>query len=196
MYIDKNKDYVIGSFRFRNFINLNSNEKLMILKERNHPDVKKWMFTNNDILEEDHICFINSLKNRNDAFYWLIERNGMAIGVLSIVKCDYDKGEGESGYYLFANYQKSGFGLELHYAYKKLFFNTFSFKRLLGHIQVGNDNSYYLTAFFGGKKNGIIEIDNQKYYDMYTDKEQFLNVLPDKLASRFIKFLKTSPKRL
>ena len=91
MQIDKSKDYKILSYTFRNFINLTFREKRMVLHERNHPDVKKWMFTNEDIREKDHLRFIDSLVDRNDAFYWLVERDDVPVGVLSIVHCNYEK---------------------------------------------------------------------------------------------------------
>ena len=86
MLIDKEKDYQVASFTYRNFINLSEEDKLMILRERNHPDVKKWMFTNEDIKEESHLAFINGLKKRDDAYYWLMLRECKPIGVL-IISC-------------------------------------------------------------------------------------------------------------
>ena len=142
MQIDKSKDYKILSYTFRNFINLTFREKRMVLHERNHPDVKKWMFTNEDIREKDHLRFIDSLVDRNDAFYWLVERDDVPVGVLSIVHCNYEKNEGESGYYLFSAQQDSGIGLELQYAYKKFFFETVGVENLPGHILYGNTTDY------------------------------------------------------
>ena len=79
MQIDKNRTYQAGPYTYRNFITLSLEEKLMILRERNHPDVKKWMFTKEDITEEDHLAYIEGLKNRDDAYYWLMERDGVPV---------------------------------------------------------------------------------------------------------------------
>ncbi len=194
MFIDKNKEYCVDSFKFKNFINLDIKEKLMILRERNHPNVKKWMLTHDDIKEEDHLRFIDSLNCRNDSFYWLIEKDNIGIGVLSIVKCDYNKEEGETGYYLFSDYQTAGFGLELQYAYKKLFFLEFGFNNLPGLIRMGNNTAYLMTVFFGGIEDGIIELNGQKYLKMHTPKQNFINICGDKITSKFVKFLKHSQK--
>ena len=84
MQIDKNRDYQVGPYTYRNFITLTLEEKLMILRERNHLDVKKWMFTKEDISEEGHLAYIEGLKTRDDAYYWLMLRDGKPVGVLSI----------------------------------------------------------------------------------------------------------------
>lgn len=194
MHIDKTKDYVIDNYRYRNFVKLAMEEKLMILKERNHPDVKKWMFTDEDIQQEVHLKFVDSLNDRNDSFYWLVERNSVPVGVVSLVKCDYEREEGEPGYYLFAEYQDSGIGLEFQYAYKNLFFREFGLNRLPGHIQYGNTSAYLMTAFLGGEEDGIVQINDVKYLEMHTPKSRFLDVGSDKLASRFVKYIKTHKK--
>ena len=158
MQIDKNRDYQLGPYTYRNFINLSLDEKLMILRERNHPDVKKWMFTEDDIKEENHLAYIEGLKNCDDAYYWLMEREGKPVGVLSIIHCDFEKEEGEPGYYLFASEQESGYGLEMQYYYKKFFFDVLGLQNLFGHLLSGNTNAYLMTCFFGAVKDGEMTI--------------------------------------
>lgn len=194
MFIDNTIDYTVLSYRFRNFINLTKVDKLMILRERNHPDVKRWMVTNEDIKEEDHLNFIDSLTKRTDAYYWLIEREGLPIGVLSIIHCNYDKSEGETGYYLFHSQQDTGVGLEFQYIYKKFFFEVLGIENLPGHILYGNTSAYQLTAFFGGVEDGETLINGQKYLIMHTPKENFQKVNPNKLTSQFVKFIKRNKK--
>lgn len=193
MLIDKEKDYQVASFTYRNFINLSEEDKLMILRERNHPDVKKWMFTNEDIKEESHLAFINGLKKRDDAYYWLMLREGKPIGVLSIIHCDFQKEEGEPGYYLFAAEQDSGIGLEMQFCYKKFFFETLGMKNLFGHILYGNTNAYLMSCFFGAVKDGEMTEDGRHYLLMHTPKENFERIVPDKLIMQFVKYVKANP---
>lgn len=193
MFIDKNIDYQVGDFCFRNFLHLNNSELLMILKERNHPNVKKWMVSKDDITKEEHIEFVNGLKSRDDAYYWLIYHNDKPVGVLSLIHCDYDKEEGEAGYYLFNSYQDEGIGLDLHYNYKKFFFEYLHLKNLPGRILWGNTNAYQISKFFGAELDSVKEIDNRKFIFMHTSKDAFLSVPSEKLTSRFINFIKTNP---
>lgn len=183
--------YQIGDYVYRNFVTLSKEELLMILRERNHPDVKKWMFTTDDIKESEHLAYAESLKNRDDCFYWLVEYKGVAIGVLSLVHIDYEKEEGEAGYYLFSSHQNSGIGLDMQYHYKKLFFDYFKIKNLPGEILWGNTNAYLMSLFFGAEVDGCIERNGRKYIVMHTAKEQFDAIIPEKLTSKFIKYIKS-----
>ena len=46
-----------------NFINLNLEQKKMILEWRNNPDIKIWMYNQDEIKLENHLSFIENLKN-------------------------------------------------------------------------------------------------------------------------------------
>lgn len=193
MLIDKFKTYAIGEFTYRNFVTLSRDELLKVLKERNHPDVKKWMYTNDDIQEKDHLSFVEGLKTRNDAYYWLMAYKGEPIGVLCLIHVDYELEQGEPGYYLFASQQNSGIGLDMQYNYKKLFFTHFGLRNLPGNILWGNTNAYLMSMFLGAVSDGTIEHDGRKYIVMHTPRENFELIDDHKLTSRFIKYIKTHP---
>lgn len=193
MLIDKYKDYVVGDYTFRNFVNLSKDELLMILRERNHPDVKKWMFTIEDIQEKDHLEYAEHLKTRDDAFYWLIMHKDEPIGVLSLLHCDYNKEEGVTGYYLFASQQDSGIGLDMQFHYKKFFFDILEVKNLPGEILWGNTSAYQMSMFFGQVVDGVEIREGRKYIIAHTPKENFDKIEYRKLASQFIKFIKANP---
>lgn len=193
MLIDRNKEYHVGPFTYCNFIILSMDEKLMILRERNHPDVKKWMFTKDDITEKSHLAFIDSLKTRNDAYYWLMKYEGKPVGVLSIIHCDFEKLEGEPGYYLFATEQESGNGLEMQYYYKCFFFNVLGIKKLVGHVLYGNTNAFLMSCFYGAVKVGEITQDGRRYIVVHTSKDSFDKINPVKLISQFVKYVKANP---
>ena len=48
-----------------NFTELNLSEVKMVLKWRNNPDVRKWMYNQDEILLENHLAFIKSLKSKS-----------------------------------------------------------------------------------------------------------------------------------
>ena len=193
MQIDKNRVYQVGPYTYRNFVTLSHDEKLMILRERNHPDVKKWMYTKEDIKEKDHLAYIEGLKTRNDAYYWLMERDEKPVGVLSLIHCNFEKEEGEPGYYLFASEQDGGNGLEMQYYYKKFFFDELNVQRIYGHILYGNTNAYQMACFFGSIKEGEMMEDGRRYLSLYTLKEDFEKISSKKLISQFVKYIKANP---
>ena len=69
-----------------NFIDLELEEKEMILKWRNHPDIRKWMYNQDEIKLEEHLNFIDSLKLRKDKLYFLVKKEDEFIGVIDFTQ--------------------------------------------------------------------------------------------------------------
>ena len=65
-----------------NFIDLIYDEKKMVLEWRNNQNIKKWMYTQDDINLESHLNFIDSLKNSKDKLYFLVKKDNIYIGVI------------------------------------------------------------------------------------------------------------------
>ena len=89
-----------------NFINLEYDEKVMILNWRNHPKIKSVMHNNLDILLDDHLNFIESLKKRDDKKYFLVKENALNIGVIDFI--NITKYEAELG--IYSNPDLKGYG--------------------------------------------------------------------------------------
>ena len=58
------------NIKLLNFIDLKLEEKEMILKWRNHPEIRKWMYNQDEIKLEEHLSFIESLNTKEDKFYF------------------------------------------------------------------------------------------------------------------------------
>ena len=65
-----------------NFIDLSLEEKIMVLGWRNHPEIRKWMYNQDEIKLEEHLNFIDSLKLRKDKLYFLVKKEDEFIGVI------------------------------------------------------------------------------------------------------------------
>lgn len=75
----------MNSIELINFIDLTYEQKEMILNWRNHPKIRKWMYNQNEISLEEHLFFIESLKNSEKKLYFLIKNEGNFIGVIDFV---------------------------------------------------------------------------------------------------------------
>ena len=69
-----------------NFTDLTLDEKKMILSWRNHPNVKQWMYNNNDITIENHLSFIETLKKSKDKQYFVVKHDNEYIGVIDFTE--------------------------------------------------------------------------------------------------------------
>ena len=71
--------------KITDFIDLNLNQKKMVLEWRNHPLIQNVMYNKTQIKLEEHLNFIHSLKNNNTKKYFLIEEDNQSIGVIDFV---------------------------------------------------------------------------------------------------------------
>lgn len=96
-------------YRFRDFCDLNEEEKRFVWEWRNDDNVRKWMYNQGVIPWESHLQFIQGLAHRSDRKYWLVEKENIPIGVIDLV--DNEGGHAEFGYYANPNAKGIGFGL-------------------------------------------------------------------------------------
>jgi len=82
-----------------NFTNLALEEKEMILEWRNHPEIRKWMYNQDEIKLKEHLSFIESLKTRQDKLYFLVKKDDEYIGVVDFYDTDQSTKECEFGLY-------------------------------------------------------------------------------------------------
>ncbi|MBX1886668.1 UDP-4-amino-4,6-dideoxy-N-acetyl-beta-L-altrosamine N-acetyltransferase, partial [Campylobacter peloridis] len=72
------------SLKFKDFINLNDYEKDFVLRWRNDEKIAKFMKNTNIELDE-HLNFINKLKQDNTKKYFLVFENDEPIGVIDFI---------------------------------------------------------------------------------------------------------------
>ncbi len=178
MYIiDKNKPYSQDDFSYHNFIHLSPDEIVMVLNWRNHPSVRKWMLNTNIIEIENHLNFINSLKDREDCYYWLVYRNSEAVGVVSVTNIDNENLSCESGFYLNPERINQGDGFDFTLSFQKLIFMEFKFEHLVGIILKTNKYAIINALFFGAKIIKEVLIADMEYYITYVSKKDFCSNL-------------------
>ncbi|MBE3021953.1 UDP-4-amino-4,6-dideoxy-N-acetyl-beta-L-altrosamine N-acetyltransferase [Campylobacter sp. 7477a] len=88
-----------------NFTDLNEQERMMILAWRNDERVAKFM-KNRSVSQEEHLKFIESLKERGDKRYFLVKEGEIYIGVIDFI--DITKDSCEFG--IYANPKLKGKG--------------------------------------------------------------------------------------
>lgn len=148
--------YNSHGFEFKDFITLTSEEKKMVLEWRNTESVRKWMYNKDVISLENHLGFIESLKNREDRYYWLVTSpKGNYIGVLNVTEVNREKDQAEMGLYL--NPQSNEFGFDFVRECFYFFFNTLQCKHLYCAVDSKNMDAYSIDSFLG------CEFDEKKY---------------------------------
>ncbi|MFT6910008.1 MAG: UDP-4-amino-4,6-dideoxy-N-acetyl-beta-L-altrosamine N-acetyltransferase [Oleiphilaceae bacterium] len=71
-----------GKINLVNFIDMSSEEKKCVLNIRNHPDVRMWMYDSEEISQDEHLKFIESLKDNLTRQYFLVKQTHFILGVV------------------------------------------------------------------------------------------------------------------
>jgi len=90
---NKMTDYKIileefGEIELCNYVNLNKNDKMLVLSMRNHPEIKKWMHNQDNIPNVTHFEFIKSLESKIDRRYFLVKQNNNIMGSINFSEID------------------------------------------------------------------------------------------------------------
>lgn len=161
--IDRNKIYESHGFQFKNFVCLTDEEKIMILKWRNHDNVRRLMVNKEEIPLENHLRFIESLKERTDSYYWLVtDHKGVKLGVLDVIHINDEENVGEIGYYL--NQEELGRGFEFMIESLYFVFTQLKLENNIVTVDVSNKDIVLFNQYIGTTFEGIKEIDGQSFY--------------------------------
>ena len=162
-----NRDgFVVNQFRFKDFTTLSIEEKKMVLDWRNTESIRKWMYNKEEIDLESHIKFIDSLRDRDDRYYWLVtDLNNEHLGVVNVTSVDRDNDRAELGLYLNPDTSMMGFYFVRECYY--FFFCVLNIGKLYCSVDKDNKSAMLLDEFFGCRFTEKKIIDNGTQKDEY-----------------------------
>lgn len=150
-----------------NFTNLNLEEAKMVLEWRNHPNIRKWMYTQDEISLENHLNFINSLKNNSNKLYFLVKKENEFIGVIDF--SDINIQSVEMG--IYANPNLRGFGKILLEIIKDYSFDVLKVKSIFSEVFYSNEKAYQLYKKYNFKEIDAKIVNNKKVICMELTNE-------------------------
>jgi len=158
---NKMTDYKIILERFGevdlcNYVNLNENDKMLVLNLRNHPQIKKWMYSQDNISKKDHLEFIKSLENDIDRCYFLVKQKNNIIGSINFSEIDLPNSV-DFGIYKNPFLQIKGAGRLLESAASQYAFTELGVKKII--LEVYSDNEIAINFY---KKCGFNLIDTKQ----------------------------------
>ncbi|MHA1744153.1 MAG: UDP-4-amino-4,6-dideoxy-N-acetyl-beta-L-altrosamine N-acetyltransferase [Candidatus Heimdallarchaeota archaeon] len=135
-----------------NFINMNEKEARMVLRWRNNPRIRKWMYNSHKISWDEHLEFIKSLKRQNYKFYFLVKWEKEYLGVVYLTRVDWKNKNAYLGIYVAP--EKVGMGKLLGKALLKLVFEFLHLHTLKLEVIKNNFKAITLYKKLGFKKEG------------------------------------------
>ena len=143
-----------------NFTDLSLDEKKMILEWRKHPNIKKWMYTQEDISWENHLKFIDSLTSNKDKLYFVLKENEEYIGVIDF----YNFKDNSCDIGLYQNPNLKGRGQDIVNEICKYAFSCLNLKNIFAEVIISNTKAYDLYHQFGFQ---IVKKLNVKKHNIY-----------------------------
>ena len=141
---------MLSNITLINFTDMTLGEKKMVLSWRNHPDIKRWMYNSDDILLENHMAFIETLKSSADKLYFLVKQEESYIGVIDFTKINRDNDSCEFG--LYVDIELRGAGKLLLETICEYGFKSLKIKKLLAEAFVENEKAISLYKRFNFKE--------------------------------------------
>lgn len=160
---------MLDNLELINFTELTLKEKEMVLSWRNNPEIKKWMYNSDDIILENHLAYIETLKNSTDKLYFLVKDSGEYIGVIDFTNIDKINSSCEFG--LYANMEIKGVGKILMNLICEYAFNSLNVNKLMAEAFVENEKAISLYKRFNFKETAKKIVNNKEVICMELKNE-------------------------
>ncbi|UPT70017.1 MAG: UDP-4-amino-4,6-dideoxy-N-acetyl-beta-L-altrosamine N-acetyltransferase [Flavobacterium sp. JAD_PAG50586_2] len=152
-------------YTFTNFIDLPIEDKKIVLEWRNDENIRKWMYNTDVVLLENHLQFIERLKDDKSKLYFLVRRKNVPVGVVSLI--DIKDTVGDWGYYIAPSLHDKNLGVEFYYYALLYFYRSLKFSKIIGYVLKDNKSANSFSDLFGFTKVlQMKEVGNvsQEYY--------------------------------
>jgi len=132
---------MLKKYKIINIINLKRETQLNVLKVRNELLVRKWMYTENEIKEDEHFSWIESLKNNKKKICLIILTNDLQpVGAMNL---NFDKLNNivEYGCYKSSLHNEKGLINKCLYNVIEYLFNNLGYDKIFSEVIEGNEKS-------------------------------------------------------
>lgn len=137
------------------FTRLDSENATRVLGWRNHEQVRRWMLRDSLITEEEHQCFLDSLRQDPGRRYYLVELRGEPIGVVDFYAINPIEKSCFFGYYLRPDKIGSSLGVALEFIAAEHSLVGMDLNRLFAETMPNNTPAMELHRAFGFENTAI-----------------------------------------
>jgi UDP-4-amino-4,6-dideoxy-N-acetyl-beta-L-altrosamine N-acetyltransferase len=145
----------IGRIHFCPILNVPEDDVEAVRVMRNHPEVRRYMYTDHQILEEEHRNWLNMLKSNQSTEVFVVYRDQQPLGVVSLSKISRQHATSDWAYYLDPEEQGGGVGVLVEYALLEYAFGAVRLQKLNCEVLATNPRVVNLHKKFGFKEEGV-----------------------------------------
>lgn len=137
-------------------IELDEGRQMEVLKIRNEDSVRKWMYTDHIIGENEHLNWLNRLKHdATQIIFAVLDDKNTPLGVVSVIAIDQLHKKANLAYYLTEK-SRGGLGTALEYAIINYIFDGLNIEKLNCETLEGNKTVVHLNKKFFFQEEGFI----------------------------------------
>jgi len=145
-------------------------EDLPVIRSwRNHPEINKYMFSQDEINQEEHLAWFDATEQNELRLLNVYEEAGKIKGFLQLQKTSQESDVYEWGFYISPEAAK-GTGSKMALLALNKIFVEMKGKKVFGHVLAFNLPSIKLHKKFGFYQEGVLRQQhflNEQYYDVY-----------------------------
>ncbi|WP_158261059.1 MULTISPECIES: UDP-4-amino-4,6-dideoxy-N-acetyl-beta-L-altrosamine N-acetyltransferase [Pirellulaceae] len=136
-------------------LEVDSNIQSRVRDIRNEDAVRKWMYTDHFISEDEHLAWLDQLRidSKQRVFVVLNEDNN-PLGAVSVNALDRRHRKSDWAFYLTST-SRGGMGAALEFAFIDFVFDTLALEKLNCEVLEGNDSVVKLHKKFGFVEEGF-----------------------------------------
>jgi len=150
------------SITLKNILTLDEDKQMLVRDIRNEENVRKWMYTDHEVTQQEHLNWIASLaKKSNQAVFVVLDEQETPMGVVSVNDLDKNHKKSDWAYYL-TQAARGGLGSALEFHFINFLFDEFGIEKLNCEVIEGNDAVVKLHKKFlfleeGFRRSNIIK---------------------------------------
>jgi UDP-4-amino-4,6-dideoxy-N-acetyl-beta-L-altrosamine N-acetyltransferase len=137
------------------FVDINLQEKEMVLSWRNDESIKKWMYDGDDILLDNHLNFIDSLEGIKNKHYMVVKKDDNYLGVVDFTNIDFKHKVADFGLYSNPFEKVAGIGRILEEICIKYAFELLKLDTLKLEVFDENEKAKALYTKYNFQKTGM-----------------------------------------
>lgn len=141
----------------------------LVLAWRNAPEVRRNMYSNHEISQEEHLAWFVRLQHDSQSRWFIhIDTVGRPDGVVYFTQYQPDRGSSFWGFYAGSSAQ-SGVGLRMEFEALEKAFGEFGLHKLNCEVLISNGQVINLHNKFGFTQEGVFRdyhFDGDKYVDV------------------------------
>jgi UDP-4-amino-4,6-dideoxy-N-acetyl-beta-L-altrosamine N-acetyltransferase len=121
-----------------------------VLAWRNSPDVAAYMYADHVITAAEHALWLEAALTKDDRRYWIIEADGIGVGVANLAHIDRTVRRCELGHYIADPQMRGkGVGACVEYILLQQVFQVLKLNKLWCEVLIENEDAWRLHESFG-----------------------------------------------